>query len=297
VDPRDFIAWHNLAIEFTIRGKFAEALEAEDNTLRIRPDMIEALVQKGYIDLLQGKEGEAEVIYGEAVRKRADAARLLKQAGLGLVGNGQAQAALSHFTILSRVLPSDAQIWFQLATLQAEMDRCRESTHSYEEAMRLSPEWAAPCNNLAWLLATHPRAECRDGNRAVAVAEKACQLINDWAKTQTAERIEDVITPQEIDPDSKLLRLQGNQDPLQQTARTIIERQVGQLTRIVDDLLEISRISTGRIHLRLERISLGGIVELAIETVRPLIEQRRHTLNVSLPAEPSGSIRRKTLRA
>jgi len=84
----------------------------------------------------------------------------------------------------------------------------------------------------------------------------------------------------------QLLRMQANEDPFQQRARTIIERQVGQLTRIVDDLLEISRISTGRIHLRLEQISLGGIVEQAVETVRPLIEQHRHTLNVSLPAEP-----------
>ena len=84
----------------------------------------------------------------------------------------------------------------------------------------------------------------------------------------------------------QLLRLQANEDPFQQSARTIIERQVGQLTRLVDDLLEISRISTGRIYLRLERISLGGIVEQAVETVRPLIEQRRHTLTVSLPDGP-----------
>ena len=69
----------------------------------------------------------------------------------------------------------------------------------------------------------------------------------------------------------QLLRLRKNEDPLQQQARTIIERQVAQLTRLVDDLMEVSRITTGRIHLQRERVALNGIVENAVETVRPLI--------------------------
>ncbi len=83
-----------------------------------------------------------------------------------------------------------------------------------------------------------------------------------------------------------LLRLQNNEDPLQQQARAIIERQVGQLVRLVDDLLEISRINTGRIHLHQERITLDGIAKNAVETVRPLIGQRRHSLETSLPPQP-----------
>ena len=69
----------------------------------------------------------------------------------------------------------------------------------------------------------------------------------------------------------QLLRLQKNEDKLQQQACTIIERQVGQLTRLVDDLLEVSRITTGKIHLQQERIALNGIVERAVETTRPLM--------------------------
>ncbi|MDP2817606.1 MAG: ATP-binding protein [Polaromonas sp.] len=83
-----------------------------------------------------------------------------------------------------------------------------------------------------------------------------------------------------------LLRLQQNEDPLQQQARIIIERQVGQLKHLVDDLLEVSRITTGRVQLRQERIVLSGIVERAVETAQPLIVQRRHELDVSLPPEP-----------
>lgn len=84
----------------------------------------------------------------------------------------------------------------------------------------------------------------------------------------------------------QLLRLQKNEDQLQQQARTIIERQVGQLTRLVDDLLEVSRVTTGRIHLHQEQVALNGIVTNGVETVRTLIGQRRHTLNVSLQPQP-----------
>ena len=84
----------------------------------------------------------------------------------------------------------------------------------------------------------------------------------------------------------QLLRLQKNEDPLQQQARTIIERQVGQLNHLVDDLLEVSRITTGRVQLRRERVAIGGIVERALETCHPVLQQHRHELTVSVPPEP-----------
>lgn len=83
----------------------------------------------------------------------------------------------------------------------------------------------------------------------------------------------------------QLLRLQKNEDQLQHSARTVIERQVGQLIRLVDDLLEVSRITTGRIYLHQDRLALNGVVEHAVETVRPLIEQRRHALKLTLPPQ------------
>ena len=83
-----------------------------------------------------------------------------------------------------------------------------------------------------------------------------------------------------------LLRLQRDEDLIQQQARNIIERQVGHLARLVDDLLEISRITIGSIQLRRERLDLRGIVDRAVETVRPLIDRRTHQLAVALPAEP-----------
>ena len=84
----------------------------------------------------------------------------------------------------------------------------------------------------------------------------------------------------------QLLRLQKNEDPIQQQARRVIERQVGQLTHLIDDLMEVSRLTTGRIHLHQERLALAGIVEHAVETVRPLIDRHRHSLALFLQPEP-----------
>ncbi|MGA8215077.1 MAG: PAS domain S-box protein, partial [Candidatus Sulfotelmatobacter sp.] len=83
-----------------------------------------------------------------------------------------------------------------------------------------------------------------------------------------------------------LLRLQKGENSIQQQARDIIGRQVGQLSRLVDDLLEISRITTGRVRLRQERVAVSGIVERAVESVRPLIDQHKHELTVSLSPQP-----------
>ena len=83
-----------------------------------------------------------------------------------------------------------------------------------------------------------------------------------------------------------LLRLQKDENLLQQQARTIIERQATQLTRLVDDLMEVSRITTGRVQLRQDRVVVSGIVERAVETARPLMDQLRHELTVSMPPQP-----------
>jgi PAS domain S-box-containing protein len=83
----------------------------------------------------------------------------------------------------------------------------------------------------------------------------------------------------------QVLQLQKGETPRQQEAQAIIERQVGQLTHLVDDLLDVSRTVTGRIQLRREQVAVNHIVERAVETARPLIDQHRHELTVSLPSE------------
>jgi len=67
--------------------------------------------------------------------------------------------------------------------------------------------------------------------------------------------------------------------------RLIIERQVAQITRLVEDLLDVSRITRGKVELEREPIELSEVVAKAIEMTSPLLEQRRHRLDVRVPAK------------
>jgi signal transduction histidine kinase len=84
----------------------------------------------------------------------------------------------------------------------------------------------------------------------------------------------------------ELIRLSGNNPETLDQARTMIERQVRQMVRLVDDLLDVSRISRNKLELRRECVDLAVIVRSAAETSRPLIEAAAHELHVSLPEEP-----------
>lgn len=75
-------------------------------------------------------------------------------------------------------------------------------------------------------------------------------------------------------------------DADQAWCREVIERQVTQLTRLVDDLLDVSRITQGKIKLRLEPLDIVTIVHRAVETSQPLIDSQRHRLNVTVAPLP-----------
>jgi PAS domain S-box-containing protein len=72
---------------------------------------------------------------------------------------------------------------------------------------------------------------------------------------------------------------------LQARAKEVITRQVDHLAHLVDDLLDVARISEGKISLRKEEVNLGLVIAQAIETAGPLIHGREHTLDVHLPEE------------
>jgi PAS domain S-box-containing protein len=84
----------------------------------------------------------------------------------------------------------------------------------------------------------------------------------------------------------QILSMIGLRDERQQHVHEVIERQVSHLVRLVDDLLDVSRITRGKLELRMERITLDSVIQGALETVRPLIEQSGQQLTVKLPEQP-----------
>jgi two-component system CheB/CheR fusion protein len=83
-----------------------------------------------------------------------------------------------------------------------------------------------------------------------------------------------------------LIRLQGDKAADAPELWAIMERQVESLVRLVDDLLDVSRITRGKIGIHKQPVDVNAIVSRAVESSRPLIDARRQTLEVSLPYEP-----------
>lgn len=83
----------------------------------------------------------------------------------------------------------------------------------------------------------------------------------------------------------EIMRISRNQPEVIESARSLMERQVATLVRLIDDLLEVSRMSRGKVQLRLERLSLDEVLEAAIEQSRPLLEKAGQTLKVLTPAD------------
>ncbi|HYV21373.1 MAG TPA: ATP-binding protein [Candidatus Bathyarchaeia archaeon] len=69
-------------------------------------------------------------------------------------------------------------------------------------------------------------------------------------------------------------------------SREIVERQIEHMTRLIDDLLDVSRITRGKIELREQVLLLSSVIEQAVETARPLIDERGHRIALDLPSEP-----------
>jgi CheY-like chemotaxis protein len=83
-----------------------------------------------------------------------------------------------------------------------------------------------------------------------------------------------------------LISNRGGADPVLQQGTQVVERQARQMARLLDDLLDVSRISRGKLQLRKEVLDLAEVVENAVQTSRPLIESRGHQLTISLSPEP-----------
>jgi CheY-like chemotaxis protein len=84
----------------------------------------------------------------------------------------------------------------------------------------------------------------------------------------------------------ELMKLAGGDEAMMGRTREMMERQLGHMVRLVDDLLDLSRISRGRIDLRREQIELTKIVRQAVETSRPLVEQAGQDLTITLAPKP-----------
>jgi PAS domain S-box-containing protein len=85
---------------------------------------------------------------------------------------------------------------------------------------------------------------------------------------------------------SELLERSLGRHPEAEVPLAILHRQTRQLTRLVDDLLDVARISEGQINLKKETIDIGTVLDQAVETIQPLVQEKLHRLNIRKPFSP-----------
>ena len=123
------------------------------------------------------------------------------------------------------------------------------------------------------------RIEVRERLAAEAALKEADRRKDEFLATLSHE-LRNPLAP--IRSGLHVLRMSGGADAVTERVYGMMERQVNHLVRLVDDLLEISRITRGKIDLRLEDVSVAAVVRSAIDTSRPLIEAAEHQLSVSI---------------
>lgn len=131
--------------------------------------------------------------------------------------------------------------------------------------------WFGTCTDIEDVKRLEAALREADGRKDEFLATLAHELRNPLAPLRTGLQI------------MKLAR--GESDSMEQT-RAMMERQLMQLVRLVDDLMDVSRITRGKIELRKERVEVARVIHHAIETSRPLIDANGHELLIDVPVQP-----------
>ena len=122
-------------------------------------------------------------------------------------------------------------------------------------------------------------AERREAEEALRVADRR----KDEFLAMLAHELRNPLAP--LRNALEILKRRGASPSMAQEARQMMERQLRQMVRLVDDLLDVSRITTGKLALKTEPVELRDVIRSAVDTAKPLIDARQHALTVAMPDE------------
>jgi tetratricopeptide (TPR) repeat protein len=166
----------NLARALFELGDFSGALTHYAEAVRLDSNAVVAFTSLAGDLSARGKSDEAVRYYLEALRFNPADAEAHYHLGLEWLQRGRIDEAMASFREAVRLEPDLTDAHFQLAAALVNRRAISEAISQYHETLRLNPESLLALNNLAWILATHPEAQFRNGPEAVQLAERACEL-------------------------------------------------------------------------------------------------------------------------
>lgn len=161
---------------FARMGKFPDAITELRRALEINPGSAEASLILASSLEEQGSLEEAAEAYRRTLQ--IDPGNVVAHIKLGrtLRTQGDLVGAGEQYRQLLQIDPTLSTAHYGLALALVKQGKTVEAVEHYREALRLTPDWPPALSDLAWILATHRRAEIRNGEEAVLLAERACQL-------------------------------------------------------------------------------------------------------------------------
>jgi tetratricopeptide (TPR) repeat protein len=174
LDPKNADTQFKLGFTLATMGQPAQAIAHYEKALRIEPG--NAAAHNGLAKALsaQGRVADAIPHFFEAVRLKPDHDDARLHLGLALASQGDLGGALLQFSEAVKLNPTNAPARATLAMALHARGQTAEAIAQYREALRLKPDLSEALNNLAWILATHPEAQFRNGREAIELAERAC---------------------------------------------------------------------------------------------------------------------------
>jgi protein O-mannosyl-transferase len=176
VDPQAAAPHNNLAALLARQGQWDKAITEYKLALSRDPGLSEARCGLAGALAQQGKSEEAVRELSDLLNAQPSYGPARLQLGVILAREHQTDKAIAEFSELLRANPDDSAAHYHLALALSAQGKAKEALAHYRAALKAAPDFAEALNNLAWMLATSPDPQLRNGAEAVDLAERACRI-------------------------------------------------------------------------------------------------------------------------